>query len=461
MKAQFVVVGGGIAGVTCVETLAFYHPNERIVLISESSLIKTVTNLLAITQTLTTFEVEETSIDSFTNKHSNVVVINSKLVEICSEGKFIVLSSNVKVEYVYLCLCMGASPKLISQGKHNRHVLGIRDTDSVEIFIQKLRKSKQIVIVGNGGIASELVYKVKGVNVHWVIKDEHTTATFVDPGVAEFFKDSLNCDATNEPTVSKRMRYVEDKNYKSGAALGPDWYKHFDIKGANDELQKLLKIHYKSEIVDVRSSKSQFPIECMLNDGSTVPCDFIVSATGVEPKLDFKIDRTFSTSSSKEVDVNQYMETSIPDIFAAGDICNATWVYAKHWFPMKLWTQARQMGCYAAKCMSGKFTREEVLQDFCFEIFTHSTRLFGYKVVLLGLFNGQKLGTDYEILFRMTKGHEFVKLVLQDGKLQGAILVGDTDLEEMCENLILNQLDLSMYKEDLLNPNIDIEDYFD
>lgn len=48
-----------------------------------------------------------------------------------------------------------------------------------------------------------------------------------------------------------------------------------------------------------------------------------------------------------------------------------------------------------------------------------------------------------------------------DGKMQGAILIGETDLEETFENLILNQMDLSSYGEDLLDPSVDIEDYFD
>ena len=34
-------------------------------------------------------------------------------------------------------------------------------------------------------------------------------------------------------------------------------------------------------------------------------------------------------------------------------------------------------------------------------------------------------------------------------------------LQETFENLILNQLDLSRFGESLLDPNIDIEDYFD
>lgn len=43
----------------------------------------------------------------------------------------------------------------------------------------------------------------------------------------------------------------------------------------------------------------------------------------------------------------------------------------------------------------------------------------------------------------------------------GAVLIGETDLEETFENLMLNQMDLTQYGEELLNPNIDIEDYFD
>ena len=47
------------------------------------------------------------------------------------------------------------------------------------------------------------------------------------------------------------------------------------------------------------------------------------------------------------------------------------------------------------------------------------------------------------------------------GRVQGALLIGDTDLEETFENLILNQIDVSALGEDLINPDIDIEDYFD
>ncbi len=62
---------------------------------------------------------------------------------------------------------------------------------------------------------------------------------------------------------------------------------------------------------------------------------------------------------------------------------------------MRLWTQARQMGLVAGKSMY--FSLQKDLQkiqqvdenqdlgpEFCFEIFSHVTRFFGFKVVLLG-----------------------------------------------------------------------------
>jgi len=58
-------------------------------------------------------------------------------------------------------------------------------------------------------------------------------------------------------------------------------------------------------------------------------------------------------------------------------------------------------------------------------------------------------------------GVEYVKAILKDNRMQGAILIGETDLEEVFENLILNQTNLIDVKDALLDPEINIEDYFD
>ena len=52
---------------------------------------------------------------------------------------------------------------------------------------------------------------------------------------------------------------------------------------------------------------------------------------------------------------------------------------------MRLWSQARQMGAYSAKCMLAQVTNEELPMDFCFEMFAHVTKFFNYKVSWLGV----------------------------------------------------------------------------
>ena len=45
---------------------------------------------------------------------------------------------------------------------------------------------------------------------------------------------------------------------------------------------------------------------------------------------------------------------------------------------MRLWSQARQMGHYAGKCMLAYAKNEEdsLTMDFCFELFAHTTKFF-------------------------------------------------------------------------------------
>lgn len=97
------------------------------------------------------------------------------------------------------------------------------------------------------------------------------------------------------------------------------------------------------------------------------------------------------------------------------------------------------------------------------------TRFLGKKVVLLGLYNGQKLQHEpaedivmyTRVLDEGTDQATFVRVLLLRGKMQGAVLIGETDLEETFENLILDCLDLSGYGPELLDPDIELDHVFD
>lgn len=48
------------------------------------------------------------------------------------------------------------------------------------------------------------------------------------------------------------------------------------------------------------------------------------------------------------------------------------------------------------------------------------------------------MGNDYELFLRCVKGDEYVKVVLYEDKMCGVVFIGEIDLEEIFENLILN-----------------------
>ncbi|KAL5010043.1 hypothetical protein ScPMuIL_012348 [Solemya velum] len=477
--ATYVVVGGGIAGVSCTEILSLLCPEDSIILITASALVKAVTNVRKVTKMLEIFDVEEKPMISVQSHCPNVNVIHATVKSIDATKHCVLTSDGQVLKFEKLCICSGGKPKVIAEG--NPYVLGIRDTESAKQFQKKLKAARRVVVVGNGGIATELVYEIEGCEVVWAIKDKAIASTFVDAGAAEFFMPQLSKCKHKSDNPKTRLKYTLEQNEAAtvaaadvlGGALGPDWACNLDMTGVL-KVSHSVFLECEVEVRSVYSAEGEetvlsstinpnaaWPVFVELTNGRVYGCDLIVSATGVLPSTDFLQHNSFDFAEDGGVKVDDMMRTSVPDVYAAGDVCTASWDIAPHWLQMRLWGQARQMGGYAAKCMHAAIKQEPISQDFCFELFAHATRFFDYKVILLGRFNAQGLGEDYELLLRVTKGEEYVKVVLKDGRMQGAVLIGETDLEETFENLILNQLDLTPFKDHMLEPGIDIEDYFD
>lgn len=131
---------------------------------------------------------------------------------------------------------------------------------------------------------------------------------------------------------------------------------------------------------------------------------------------------------------------------------------------MRLWTQAIHMGKYVARSVVSAITGDECELDFAFMHFMHATHFFGFRTALLGLYNGQGLvENETEYLMRITPNDEFVKIVVYKNKVRGAILLyrDDCELTEVLENLICNEINIEEIKDFLLDPGVDIADYFD
>ncbi len=63
MRADFVIIGGGIAGISCMEMLSAVSPEKSVVLVTSSSMVKAVTNVNQLTKFITDFDVEEVDVE--------------------------------------------------------------------------------------------------------------------------------------------------------------------------------------------------------------------------------------------------------------------------------------------------------------------------------------------------------------------------------------------------------------
>jgi len=508
-----VIIGGGIAGTSCAQHIATYSPDIKVILIAATDVIKTAVTTQKITRLCQEVNVVETKGGLYEQRFNNVQVIVGFVSTVNANEHYCELSNGTRYDYDKLCICTGALPNSIIDGictgalpnsiiddictgalpnsiiDDNEYVMTLRDTDNVRNLIQKISKSKKIIVIGNGGIALELIYELKQCEVCWCIRDDYIGSTFLDQGASAFLLPRLNQVETQDignrkadQLVFKRKRHkvereefstndnpkVSSSKVVTGSALGPDWCSNHEISGSltSDE-QRNIHVEYSCETNRIYTSTKPtdiWNVYVELSNGKTIGADYIISATGVKSNINFQLisTETLKLSDDHFICVNDNMQTNIKDLYAAGDICNTTWPKASNWFQMKLWTQALQLGAYAGRCIAENFDNTQSTLDFCFELFTHATTFFGFKVILLGNYNFQNLNhSECNILLRYTNDVEYVKLVLMNGRVQGAILIGETDLEETIENLILNQLDVEFLGESLLDPQVDIEDYFD
>ncbi|WKX95738.1 hypothetical protein Q1695_012302 [Nippostrongylus brasiliensis] len=455
----YVVVGGGIAGVSCIKRLLDSLPaSDKVFLISASKRVKRVTQWKKTGQYTEQFDVEEDEVN-FDDRRFHF--IQDKVLQWIPQDKELVLSNGKDtVKYDRLCIACGAHP---STPFPNDKILTIRDTESAEQLQRHLKGAKNIAVVGNGGIATEVVFELKGVNITWVIRDEYASSVFFNPTIAEFFRDRLEKGSKNAG-VLRRLRYAidapdvagRDENIP-GCALGPDWISTLSID--SDSKERCVRIIPNAEVEAVQDVENGLRLS--LSNSESIDCELVIWATGVVPSTSLwkQNCEELRLSSDGGIVVDDAMRTSVRDVYACGDVCTPEWSSPSvYWKQMRLWTQARQMGDFCARSM---MANGEIETDFCFELFTHTTTFFGYKVVFLGDFKAERQPEGWYTIERVIENDHFVQCVMYNHRVVGAILVGETNLEETMENLILNKTDLERIEENFLDPQIDIEDYFD
>lgn len=487
MKSNIIIIGGGIAGISCLESLfadfdRAICPFRRIILISNSRLVKRVANYQSRGRNLDQFDVIEDDIEDLRSNvpeglefeyilgHVSHIDVDRRTVA------YRTAAGDLKINYDILCICSGSRPRSLSLPMANsesikKRIITIRDLTSIDEFREKLKDCRQLVIVGNGGIGMELVAKVRQCKKFWIIRDQFIGSPFFDPGASKFIVENvINCDRynvnINSTSITHRSCKGESELASHGPSLGPNWSHGQCFDGSSSDY---LEISYGDELTDVSIvDRQEYPVVITTKKGKLIGCDLIVLALGVEPQvLKTSGQEIILDSVDGGIIIDSQMRTSVERIYAAGDVVSCQkWPKSDLWFQMRLWTQARQMGHYLGKCIDSHLSGRDPSIYFNFECFTHCTSFFGQKLVLLGRFNGQLESQEgceqLEIIGRVDPGEGYTKLLINtDGHIVGATLLGEKTIDETIENLIHDRVDVSSFKDQLLEDIVDIEDFFD
>ena len=181
-----------------------------------------------------------------------------------------------------------------------------------------------------------------------------------------------------------------------------------------------------------------------LRSGDFIPCDTVVVAIGVRPAC------TFLKGSGVEVNrgivVDDRMETSVQGVFAAGDVAEAKDFFSGVKNPMPIWPDAYIQGDTAGVSMAGG------TKEYAGGLAMNSIELFKVPTISMGVTNPPE-PKEYEIFtYQDLETYTYRKIVIKDGLLAGAVLVGAVDRAGIFAGLIREKMDVSPFKEELLTP---------
>lgn len=396
---KHVIIGNGPAGVIAAEALRRGDPTADVILLGDES--GPPYSRMAIPYLLTG-KIDEAGTrlrkDAGHYKRLGVRLIKGRAAKIDSKARRVTLSDKKKLPYDRLLIASGAHairPDVPGIGLPNVHPCWtLADARAIA---RKARRGARVVQLGAGFIGSIILQ---------ALAERGVKLTVVEMG------DRMVPRMMTDKAGNLIRRWVESKGVQ-------------------------VQVNARVESI-AKSGKSGLKVK--LSNGTTLECDLLICAAGVRPNVDFLEGSGVKLGDG--VLVNERMQTSVPEIYAAGDVTQAAGFYSgKPELNAIQPNAADQARIAAANMLGARATAQGSLPINVLDTLGLISSSFGQWQGVAG-------GDGVELVDE--PGFRYLSLQFEDDVLIGATCIGWTDHVGALRGLIQGRAHLGPWKARLL-----------
>ena len=394
-KMKLVLVGNGLAGMRCLEDLLDMAPERYEVTVIGEEPWGNYNRIMLSPVLSGDKSIEDIMLHPhawYSDKGIHFIA-GDAAVKIDRPRKQVHTEKGILVDYDRLILATGSKPFIPPiKGSDLKGVLSFRDIYDVNTMLEYCKNKKNSVVIGGGLLGLEAAYglKQRGMNVTVLHLMDRIMDRQLDARASALLKQSI--EAKGIPVLTE----------------------------ANTE-----------ELIGQDGHVSQL----RLKDGTVLEADFVVFAVGIRPNM--ALAQSAGLRCNRGVMVNDTMQTFDPSIYAVGECIehrNQTFGLVE-----PLWGQAFICASHLAEHGSLTFKAPTVPTQL---------KVSGCDVFSAGNFEP---ADDYEdIILNDEKRHIYKRIIIQQDKVIGAVLFGDTEDGAWYAELIADQTPISSIRNKLL-----------
>jgi NADPH-dependent 2,4-dienoyl-CoA reductase/sulfur reductase-like enzyme len=412
---RYVIIGTGISGFAAAQTLRSLDPVAEIMLISDDPHGFYSRPGLAY---YLTGEIPEKQLFLFSKKgrlNLDVQHVKGHVTRLDPKSHSIEINTSGTLIYDRLLLATGASSvPLDVPGADLRGLVKLDNLEDTRKILSLVRRTKTAVVVGGGVVGLELVEGLvaQGIKVHYLLR-------------GDWFWSNVFAEAES--------RMIERLLVHDGVTL-----------------------HHHTEIGEILGKRGEV-IGVRTTTGEVMRCAMV--AVGIGVKACKELAQTAGLQTDRGILANEYLQTSDPDIFAAGDAAQILDPMSGRSSIDNLWYPGRKQGRIAALNMAGKN------QKYQRTVATNVLRLAGVMTTIIGSIGS---GRDEGQVFTMRGSSETwqqlpntissesgtevsqLRLMVGEHTLSGALVMGDQKISRPLREMINNQVDITPIRDQLL-----------